>query len=243
MYTSKSKLSAAIGLALLSSQAAAAPSFAWTEVAYSLEGSASATSFTAPAVTVTMGAEYAKDDLIALTFNSALSADPASTLTALKPCVDSTGTNLVPSTAENGGTMTLGLISNTSTSATYRITNTNNTVTNAGTAGSLGSATVCDANAGSPASTIGATVVLGTLTFGGAALNALGTLTGSYSATLSNGVTALDGGSASIKDVNVSGTADDTVELIEFGAQYSKLTTDVLLNGIIDVAASPTQTH
>jgi len=242
MYTSKSKLSAAIGLALLSSQAAAAPSFAWTEVAYSLEGSASATSFTAPAVTVTMGAEYAKDDLIALTFNSALSADPASTLTALKPCVDSTGTNLVPSTAENGGTMTLGLISNTSTSATYRITNTNNTVTNAGTAGSLGSATVCDANAGSPASTIGATVGLGTLTFGGAALNALGTLTGSYSATLSNGVTALDGGSASIKDVNVTGTADDTLELIEFGAQYSKLTTDVLLNGIIDVAASPTRT-
>jgi hypothetical protein len=189
-----------------------------------------------------MGAEYAKDDLIALTFSSALAATPASTLTAFKPCTDSTGTALTGTNVENGGTMTLGLISDTSTSATYRITATNNTLTNAAGASNAGSASLCDSIVGSPATTIGAVVGLGTLTFGGAALNTAGTLTGTYSATLSNGVTALDGGSVSIKDVQgTAATTDDTAEIIEFGAQYAKGTTDTLLNGVIDVAATPTR--
>jgi hypothetical protein len=248
MLSRKKQLSAAIAVALAASPALAVPTFNWTGLSYTNEGATSAANFDAPAITVTMGAEYAKDDLIALSFSSDLLSTftPTSTLTAFKPCNNSS-TSLITGTAtENYGTMTLGLISNTAASATYRITATNDTLTNASDATDVGDATSCDALQAAPATTIGAVVGLGTITFDGPKVVAAKTLTGTYSATLSNGVTALDGGSVAITDTQGNAAlTDDFPELIAFVDQYaadtSATSTSAAFNGIIDVAATPTR--
>jgi len=231
----------------MASPAVAAPTFDWTAMAYSTEGAKTAAAFTAPTVTVTMGAEYAKDDLIELAYSSIFASTftPAGTLTAYKKCTDgsSPAVAITGTSTNNGGTMTLGLISSTTSAATYRITATNDTITNSTTS----AANVCNSGAAALNTTIGAVVDVASLSFDGAAVNAAQTLTGTYKATLSNGVTDLDGGSTAIMDnAGTAGLTDDVSQLIHFAEQYkvdaSTTSQTALFNGIVDVAAAPTRT-
>ena len=88
----------------------------------------------------------------------------------------------------------------------------------------------------------------GTMDFDGASVRAAGSLTGTYAATLSNGVTALDGGSVSITDnAGTAAVADDDARLLAFGDQFSvDATTNsqtAAFSKIIDVTASPTRSR
>jgi len=249
MFTQKKRLASAIALAAVASTATAAPTFDWTAMAYSTEGAKTAASFTAPTVAITMGAEYAKDDLIEFGYSSKFLStySPAGTLTAYKKCTDgsSPAVAITGTATNNGGTMTLGLISSTTATKTYRITATNDTITNSGAA----AANVCNSAAAALNTTIGAVVSVASVAFDGTAVNAAQTLTGTYKATLSNGVTDLDGGSAAISD-NAGSAADltdDVGQLINFATQYqvdaSATSVTALLNGVVDVAATPTRTE
>ena len=249
MLSKKTKLASAVGLAVVASGAIAVPTFDWTHAdgAFSAEGSASAASFDAPAITATMGAEYAKDDLITLTFSSDFLSTftPGSSIVAYKPCSNEANTpaTIAGTATENGGVVTLGLISNTTNSATYRVANSTDAVTSANDANT--DANECADTRATLNTTIGVPFGLGTLTFDGPSVAAAGTLTGTYSATLSNGVTALDGGSTAIADLGSTGTADDANAILYFGDQYSvdvaTGTDTALFNGEIDVTASPTR--
>jgi hypothetical protein len=249
MLLKKTKLASAVGLAVVASGALAAPTFDWTHTALSTEGASSATTFTMPTVTVTMGAEYAKDDLIELSFNADMgtSFTPTSTLTGYKKCTNgaSPGVAITGTATENGGVVTLGLISNTTSSATYRITASTNAITSAANATN---ATTCKNDAALLNTTIGAVFATGTMDFDGASVRAAGSLTGTYAATLSNGVTALDGGSVTITDnAGTAATADDDTRLLAFGDQFSLDTTTnsatAAFSKVIDVTASPTRSR
>jgi hypothetical protein len=194
-----------------------------------------------------MGAEYAKDDLIELAYSSKFLStySPAGTLTAYKKCTDgsSPAVAITGTATNNGGTMTLGLISSTTTSKTYRITATNDTITNSGAS----AANVCNSGAAALNTTIGAVVSVATVDFDGTAVNAAQTLTGTYKATLSNGVTDLDGGSIAISDnAGTAALTDDVGQIINFATQYqvdaSATSVTALFNGVVDVAATPTRT-
>jgi hypothetical protein len=250
MLSKKTKLASAVGLAVVASGAMATPTFDWTHAdgAFSAEGSASATSFNAPTITATMGAEYAKDDLITLAFSSNFLSTftPGSSITAYKACSNEANTpaTIAGTATENGGVVTLGLISNTANSATYRVANSTDAVTSANNSGT--NATECANTRATLNTTIGVPFSLGTLTFDGPTVAAAGTLTGTYSATLSNGVTALDGGETAIADLaGTAATTDDANAILYFGDQYSidasASSQTALLNGEIDVTASPTR--
>ncbi len=248
MYTNKKRLASAVALAVATTTASAVPTIDWTSTGYFTEGAKSAASFNAPAIVVTMGAEYAVDDLIELSFSSKFLASftPASQILAYKTCTSGSPATVVGATAaENGGKVTLGQISADTTSVTYRITASTNAVTSAAVADS---ASTCSNTAATLNTTVGAKLSLGTLTFDGPAVNAAQTLTGSYKATLSNGVTALDAGTTAMKDAGASAaTTDDVPALLSFGAQYAldatTSSTTALLNGQIDVTASPTRSR
>jgi hypothetical protein len=248
MFTQKKRLASAIALAAVASTATAAPTFDWTAMAYSTEGAKTAASFRAPTVKITMGAEYAKDDLIELAYSSKFLStySPAGTLTAYKKCTDgsSPAVAITGTATNNGGTMTLGLISSTTATKTYRITATNDTITNSGAS----AANVCNSGAAALNTTIGAVVSVATVDFDGTAVNAAQTLTGTYKATLSNGVTDLDGGSIAISDnAGTAALTDDVGQIINFATQYqvdaSATSVTALFNGVVDVAATPTRTE
>jgi hypothetical protein len=248
MFTQKKRLASAIALAVVASTATAAPTFDWTPTSYSTEGAKTGASFTAPTVKITMGAEYAKDDLIEFAYSSKFLStySPPGTLTAYKKCTDgaSPAVKITGDASNNGGTMTLGLISSTTTSKTYRITATNDTIKSSGVAAT----NVCNSAVASLNTTIGAVVSVGSVVFDGPAVNAAQALTGTYKATLSNGVTDLDGGSQTISDNGASPAdlTDDVGQLITFATQYqvdaSATSATALFNGIVDVAATPTRT-
>jgi hypothetical protein len=222
------KLIAGSIFALMSTSALAVPSFLYTQGTISQEGSAQLASVTTPVVTVTSGAEYSDDDLIVIDYNVALATGyvPASTLNMYAQCVDQLGTTTNGSAAENGGELTLGLLSSDAAagSVTYRITDVDYSVVSAGGAGAGDCAT-------SLSSSVGAVVALDAAIVDGPAARAAGAVTGSYSATLPNGTTDIDGGSIAL-------AFGGTTELAIFETQFSDADTNVALAGVIDVTAT-----
>jgi len=251
MFNKKAKLIAAISAAsLASSVVVAEPAFDWAAAVYSIEGAASEATFTAPTVTVTWGAEYARDDLIDISFNTALdnAYTPASVLTAYADCAGMAAGEIA-SAGDNGGVITLGLISNTTDSVTYRVTEIDYTApvaTDGGVCDTDGLADGATVVAASSSSTIGAVFDIAGLEFEGADANSAGSISGVYSATLSNGVTPLDGGVQTIiDDAGTVDVADDNAQLASFASQYnldvSVATQTAGFDGIINVSATPTR--
>ena len=221
------KLLAAGILAFSSSSAMAAVTFTFTPATYSTEGAASQDVFTSPAIGMRLGAEYAADDLVTLAFNTDF--DDGYTLPSnLSAYVSCAGQAAGAATAaENGGVVTLGVLTNTADSVTYRVTTIDYTTTTGGAACTSGGSAVA---AGS--STVGAIATF-TPDFQGTDVIATGTVTGTYSATLTNGTTAIDGGLQTITNATPSSS------LIAFAAQFSATAADDSnFSKVIDVTAA-----
>lgn len=210
------KLLAGSVLAAMSGAAVATPSFDFTPETYSSQGAASLVDITVVDIEVTSGAEYSDDDLIVVDFNVALAGSytPPSTLAYYATC-DDTGAG-DPDATDNGGVLTLGLLSDDAAagSMTYRVTDVD--YTEAG-----------DCTVGSDSS-VGALLSLTDIDVDAQEAIAAGSITASYSATLPNGTTVIDGGSIAIED----GT---DVVLATFANQYADATGNTLLSGVIDV--------
>ena len=133
------------------------------------------------------------------------------------------------SSTENGGELTLGLLSSDAAagSVTYRITDVDYSVVSAGGGGAGDCAT-------SLSSSVGAVLALDATIVDGPAARAAGSVTGTYSATLPNGTTAIDGGSIAL----AFGAAPGTTAVALFVSQYSDAAgTNTALTGVIDVTA------
>ena len=223
------KLIAGSIFALMSAPALAVPTFEFTADSVSQEGAAQLASLTLPAVTITSGAEYSDDDLIVIDYNVALATGytPSSNLSMYATC-DATGASGVTGTAtENGGVLTLGLLSTDAAagSVTYRITDVNYTPTASG--GAVGVTTCVTTNS----SSVGAVVSLGAaVEVDGAAALAAGSVTGTYHATLPNGTTNIDGGAIAITDTATA--------MATYSSQFSDADTNTALSGIVDVTAA-----
>ena len=224
--------------ALMSSGVQAVPSFAFTQTVYSEEGTKQAIALASPTITVTLGANYAVDDLITIDMGQAHAAayTPANSITVLKACTHNTGGNGLPVAAaniaagNNGGTMTLGILTSDAAtgSATYRVTEVNNNVDHSGN--DAANATECVASTGS---TVDAQFTY-TPSLLGSEVRSSGGISGTYSATLSNGSTAIDGGVANITTGSGNTLKDKTAVIT---SQYSITTaSNVKWNGQIDVA-------
>ena len=226
------KLIAGSIFALMSTSALAVPTFQFTQGSISQQGSAQLASVTLPEVVVTSGSEYSDDDLIVIDYNVALATGyvPASTLNMYAQCAEQAGGTTINGTAvENGGELTLGLLSTDAAagSVTYRITDVDYAVTTANAA--AGTNTTC---ASSLNSSVGAVVSLGTPIVDGPAARAAGSVTGTYSATLPNGTTEIDGGSIAL-------AFGATTALSLFVDQYADAAgTNTALTGVIDVTAA-----
>lgn len=227
------KLMAAGILAVASTSATAAPTFGFTAATYADAGSASTDIFTSPAITIQMGAEYAADDLMTLSFNADFDDgfNLPSTLSFYAPCAAQDAGGAGGTAAENGGTITAGLLTNDASSVTYRITTIDYTETSAG------GGAVCDGQA--VASSTVEAIATFTPDFQGTTVIAAGTVTGTYSASLPNGITAIDGG---VKDIATGGAG--TNKLISFVDQYAvDATFDDDFDGTIDVTVTPARSE
>lgn len=231
----KKSLMAAGVLALMSSTAQAAPTFAFTALKYSAEGASKAIALASPAITTTLGANYAVDDLITIDMNAAHAAayTTAASITALKMCKIASGA-AVPvasmTATNNGGTMTLGVLSadKAAGSATYRVTGITNTVVNTD-AGNAAAGTKCITSTNS---TVGAQFAY-TPSLLGSAVRAAGAISGTFSATLSNGSTVIDGGLTAIND-GATPAVTNTATVV---SQYKNVAaSNVKWDGVIDVA-------
>lgn len=219
--------------ALMSSGVQAVPSFAFTQTVYSEEGTKQAIALASPTITVTLGANYAVDDLITIDMGQAHAAayTPANSITVLKNCTQQDNSAVTAGSVaanNNGGTMTLGILTSDAAAgtATYRVTELTNTVAQNG----AGNATECDK---STASTVDAFFTY-TPTLLGSEVRASGGISGTYSATLSNGTTAIDGGPVAIT-TGTGATLKDKTAVIT--SQYSiTAASNVKWNGQIDVA-------
>lgn len=167
----KTFLAVAVGAALGSVGANAAPTFTFDVNDWTTEGAMDVTDFAVPDIGVTLGTEYTPNDVITFTFSQDIDGDFKPTLSAT-PAVGSSYT------------MTLGLIGSTSNSATYRVTEL--TTVGSGSITTTGASFTLTSAAGSD------------LTVDGAAVRAAGGLTATYSATTADTGLALDGGSQSI---------------------------------------------
>jgi len=241
----KKSLMAAGVVALMSSTAQAAPTFAFTQGTYSAEGVSKAIALASPAITTTLGANYAVDDLITFDMNAAHAAayTTAASITALKGCNNATPAAVAAasiSATNNGGTMTLGVLSvdKAAGSATYRVTAVTNTVVNTD-AGQQGAAVKCITTTNS---TVGAQLAY-TPSLLGSEVRAAGGIAGTFSATLSNGTTVIDGGVTPITK-GAGATLKTKTALVK--SQYSNTAaSNVKWDGIIDVAPAngePTRT-
>lgn len=219
--------------ALMSSGVQAVPSFAFTQTVYSEEGTKQAIALASPTITVTLGANYAVDDLITIDMGQAHAAayTPPNSITVLKNCTqadDSAVTAGSVAANNNGGTMTLGILTSDAAAgiATYRVTELTNTVAQNG----AGDATECDK---STTSTVDAMFTYAPSLLG-SEVRSSGGISGTYSATLSNGSTAIDGGVANITTGSGASLKDKTAVIT---SQYSITTaSNVKWNGEIDVA-------
>jgi hypothetical protein len=212
------KLIAGSIFALISAPALAVPTFTYTADEVSQEGAAQLVSLTLPEVVMTSGAEYSDDDLIVVDYNVALAANytPASTLLMYATCdAGATGTAV-----NNGGELTLGLLSSDAAagSLTYRITDVDYTA-----AGACG---VTDN------SSVGAVLSFATPKVDGAAALAAGSVTGTYHATLPNGTTDIDGGV-------IAFALNDADPMVSYEGQFSDAAgTNSVLAGIVDVTGA-----
>lgn len=227
------KLIAGSVFALLSAPALAIPTFSYTAQTVSTQGAAQLAALTLPAVTVTSGAEYSDDDLIVIDYNVALATGytPASNLTMYANC---TGGGVLGA-SNHGGVLTWGLLSSDTAagSVTYRITDVNYTGDFTGS---------CSASLNS---SVGAVLSLGTPKVDGAAALAAGSVTGTYKATLPNGITDIDGGSITIGFSNGATPPVLTTAMSTYANQFADTVGDTdLLSGIIDVAdATAARSH
>lgn len=233
------KLIAGSVLAVVSASASAVPTFSYTSTSVSNQGAASLTNLTLPTVTITSGAEYSDDDLIVLDYSAPLGAGytPASTLSMYATCVDGASATITGSAAENGGELTLGLLSTDAAegSITYRVTDVDYTPATAGGGGAGDCAT-------SNNSSVGAVVAVAGVKVDGATALAAGSVTGTYHATLPNGTTDIDGGSASM--TFALGTTPETYAVLAaYGNQFSDAAGNTLLSGTIDVAQTDPRSH
>ena len=231
------KLIAGSIFALMSAPALAVPSFsAYTTGSVSQEGSATLSKIAVPAVTVTSGAEYSDDDLIVLGYNVALASTfvPSSTLSMYAQCTDTATTPAIidGDADDNGGELTLGLLSSDAAAGTitYRITDVSYAVTKSST---TPAADIC---ATSQNSSVNALLALEAVELDGAAARAAGSVTATYHATLPNGTTDIDGGSIAM--THGSGTSKVS-KLVNYTAQFTDIATGTggneVLFGIIDV--------
>ena len=252
MFNKKAKLVAAIGALSIASPFAAAVTFDWTASTFSTEGSADDATIAMPIIEVNWEAEYARDDIILMSFSADLAAtfSPSSVLTAYAPC-EVAGADQEGDATDNGGTITLGLISEADDSLTYRVTEINYaaaTATDGGVCDTDGDAANGAAAVTSAETTIGAVYDVtanggAAVTFDGPSVTGAGTLTGTYSATLSNGTTPLDGGAQAMIIDNANPLLVVS-ELVSFDNQYTiDATADSALDGIINVSATPTRTR
>jgi len=234
------KLLAGSVLAVVSGTASAVPTFSYTSESVSIQGAASLTNLTLPTVVITSGAEYSDDDLIELDYSVALGAGftPSSTLSMYATCVDGAAATITGTAAENGGELTLGLLSTDAAagSVTYRVTDVDYAVTSAGGGGAGDCGT-------SNNSSVGAVVSLGTPQVDGAAARAAGSVTGTYHATLPNGVTDIDGGSIALAFGDGGDPEIFTTAMVNFTSQFADAAGNTLLAGVVDVtAANPRST-
>ena len=202
----KTFLAVAVGAALGSVGANAAPTFTFDVNDWTTEGAMDVTDFAVPDIGVTLGTEYTPNDVIKFTFSQDIDGD-------YKPTIVVTQS---PSTATSY-TMTLGLIASDANSATYRVTE----LTTAGS-GSI--------------TTTGATFTLtsaggSNLTVDAAAVRAAGGLTATYAATTADTGLDLDGGSQAI----TKGSSPVVSSFISFADQYSTIASTSVFNNTIDV--------
>ncbi|MDA8864595.1 hypothetical protein N9I05_06040, partial [Pseudomonadales bacterium] len=225
------KLIAGSIFALMSTSALAVPSFNYNQGTISQEGSAQLETVTLPVVTVTSGAEYSDDDLIVIDYNVPLDADyvPVSTLNMYAQCGEQlNGTTINGTALENGGELTLGLLSTDADagSVTYRITDVDYAVTTDDPLANTD--TTCGTSLNS---SVGAVVALDATEVDGPAARAAGSVVGTYSATLPNGTTDIDGGSIELGN-------GVTSEVVVFVDQFTDDAGNVLIAGEIEVAAA-----
>ena len=202
----KTFLAVAVGAALGSVGANAAPTFTFDVNDWTTEGAMDVTDFAVPDIGVTLGTEYTPNDVITFTFSQDIDGD-------FKPTVVVTP---APASATSY-TMTLGLIGSSTNSATYRVTELttagSGSITTTGASFTLTSATASD------------------LTVDAAAVRAAGGLTATYSATTADTGLALDGGSQAI----TKGTSPVVSSFVSFVDQYSTIASSTLFNNTIDV--------
>ena len=182
----KTFLAVAVGAALGSVGANAAPTFTFDVNDWTTEGAMDVTDFAVPDINVTLGTEYTPNDVIKFTFSQDIDGD-------FKPTIVVTQ---APTTTTSY-TMTLGLIASDANSATYRVTELttagSGSITTTGATFTLTSATASD------------------LTVDAAAVRTAGGLTATYEATTADTGLSLDGGLQSI----VSGTNSSMVSFTD----------------------------
>ena len=220
----KTLIALSVGAALGSVNANAV-TFDFTPNAWTTEGAELVNNFVAPPITVTLGAEYTKGDLIVFTFNA--DTKTGEFANSINVALKSNASGGVANT--NLGTVTLGRLNSTDRTVTYRVTE-------------------LSASGSSSISTIGATFDLEAATgskvlFNGDQIRAAGGLTATYEATTSDSALNLDNTPAAV--VVKSGTPSKVTEpsLVSFTTQYAKTyKVATKFDGIIDVTASPERT-
>ena len=197
--------------AALGSVNANAVTFDFTPNAWTTEGAELVKNFVVPDITVTLEAEYSKDDVITFEFNADVTG-------AFNPTIDVTLADAA------SGTMTLGFVSSSANTVTYRVTE----LSAAGT-----SSISTDDATFTLTSATGST----NLVVGDQVRDASG-LTATYSATTGISGLALDGTPAAVVDTQgTTVTTDDATKLVTFATQYATLAATSKLDGVIDVTA------
>lgn len=222
-------------LAVASSAAVAAPTFSFTAKDYSAQGNLQVATIAGPAITTTLGANYAVDDLITFNFSDDLSAIPSNTLTAYLQCNNAASATVAAAAGQistnNGGTVTLGILTNGDNTVTYRVTGLTYAVTGVGAADVKCITTT--------SSTVGGIFAM-TPTFTGSSVRASGATSVTYSASLSNGTTLIDGGTTTVSTGTVAGN-NYVGNIVTVSEQFAaKILPADKLTGIIDVAPTIT---
>jgi len=202
--------------AALGSVNANAVTFDFTPNAWTTEGAELVKNFVVPDITVTLEAEYSKDDVITFEFNADVTG-------AFNPTIDVTLADPA------SGTMTLGFVSSSANTVTYRVTELS--------AAGATSISIDDATFTLTSATGSTNLVVGDQV-----RDASG-LTATYSATTGISGLALDGTPAAVVDTQgTTVTTDDATKLVTFATQYATIAATSKLDGVIDVTATNERT-
>ena len=206
----------AVALAGLSANALASTIADNTTTKYTQEAAQSAELITTGSGTVTLAAEYKVDDLITFTYSQAMDDS-----TPINQAVTVVLSNGLGAPNDMTGTMTLGFLSKSADkkSLVYRVTS----LVSSGTL---------------PLKTQGALVATPVVKMKAADVRAASGATVTYSATLSNGVTALDGLTSEQKAANIIKLNNQfTVSTPVVDGDGKVVPNHESFNGVIDVAA------